>query len=904
MISARDLHACGGRPIAADPRPIVVILVAVLAAARPAGVRADMRSPSVLNPKTYRSPAGAHALTVDPTDMTGKDKATYRLSRGEHVVWEKELPFTLWDAAVTDDGLAGGYAYSDGYDALVGDLRIVLLDPRGNVRVDHAVPRAFTGALHAPAAPVGAGLFLDPPNERMVVRLYDPAGGREHWWTYRLSDGAAAGRLRPRAVIGENSSASVIAARPVTGTPLTLVNWFVSDYAAADRRSGAQFALLDRRGRTVWHLDLPGDYGDADTARRLWRESAGAGSILRTDQPGRFDVWFVAAGARITFAVAADPAGGWAVREVGRAPYAPPAPPQVAEPVIPVTPLKPLRSARLVADRPRPAVRDVAGFCVDGRGRLAFLRREEPGTVSLIVVEPTGQMVAEVGLTAAAMRKYDRLPRLAWVGGDRFVVVHSDWRTDRAEAWWVDVAAKEVSAVVGFDCQEGKALAGSGDGGFVALASWSEKLVGGGYTPRSAVHRFDAAGRRTWTISADYTLEPGGLFSPTDVAVTTTGRVAVLDVIRRNVSVFDPAGKYERVIDLSAALGREPNYPCRLVADVEGGLVVEDFRGKSPILRLRADGTVRSQLAARFADGRTSAGLQSVRVAPDGRLWTTDGYALLRLAADGTVDGVVGDPPDPAALGDVAALAVDGRGGVYAVDARTATVHAFDAAGRPVRQFRPHPIDFEIGMRSVVLSVGGGEVFLGDSLETRRLHFAADGTRVGWEPNLFDQVSESWHFDPGGTRSWVRTYHDVRLVEGGRSVVRTITRRPDGNWLECPDAVVVAADGSAAVSSRPADPAAEGPLVINLYAKDGAPVRTVTLPPPVRRHDAFAYGGGRLAVGTTAGVVLFDATCRPLGRFTPSEAGGDPRRHLFILNSGNELLVFDDRRTVTWYEMP
>jgi hypothetical protein len=864
--------------------------------------------PTVLNPKTYRSPAGTYALTVEPSDMSGKGEASYRLTGGDQVVWARELPFTLWHAAVTDDGLAGGYAYSEGYDSLAaGDFRIVLLDQQGNVRMDQADRRALV-TMHGPALPYGLGLFLDPANDRMVVRVNAPADDdRETWQTYRLSDGADTGRFRPQPPVPkEYTGAFVVDARPVAGTPLTLVHWHVTEYKSppARNRSGARFALIDSRGRSAWHVDLPHCHGADVAAAEPLAEPSDCGAILRADQPGRFDIRCIADRARVTFAVGAGPEGGWSVREIGRAPDSPPEVPMVEVPVIPLKSLQRFRTARLVPERPKQAVRDVMGLAVDGRGRLVFLRGARQHGHTLVILDQTGQLVSEVDLTADAMRKYGRPPHFAWVGGDRFVVVYSDWRTERADAWWVDALTGQVSAVVGFDCQEVKGLAGAGDGGFVALVDWSEQL-GSGYSPRSAVHRFDAAGRRVWSLPADYSREPGKLFSPTDIAVTSTGRVAVLDVIRRNVSVFDAAGTFEQVIDLTATLGHKPNYPCRLTADLEGGMVVEDFHGSSPILRLHADGTVHEQLTARFADGRTSTGLQSVRVAPDGRLWTTDGHALLRLALDGTVDAVVGGDPDVTTLGTIATLAVDGRGGVYAVDGRTGTVHAFDSVGSPVRQFRPGPSDFDIGLRSPDLTVSGtGEVFLGDHLETRWLRFAADGTRLGWESNLFDDVTETWHFVPGGTRRWVRTYHDVRLVDGERTVVRTIARRPDGNWLESPTQVAVADDGSAAVGSGPVNPSQTCRPIINLYTRDGDPIRTFALPPPVGEYDPLAYGGDHLAVWTNAGIVLFDATGRPLWRFTPAVDPGEGLRHLFLINGGRVLLVYDGRQTVDWYAMP
>ena len=67
-----------------------------------------------LNPKTYKSPSGEYELRVDPSTIYGPGEGSYRMTRKGAEIWAKKLPFTLWDAGVTDDGTTAGYAYSLG----------------------------------------------------------------------------------------------------------------------------------------------------------------------------------------------------------------------------------------------------------------------------------------------------------------------------------------------------------------------------------------------------------------------------------------------------------------------------------------------------------------------------------------------------------------------------------------------------------------------------------------------------------------------------------------------------------------------------------------------------------------------------------------------------------------------
>ena len=81
--------------------------------------------------------------------------------------------------------------------------------------------------------------------------------------------------------------------------------------------------------------------------------------------------------------------------------------------------------------------------------------------------------------------------------------------------------------------------------------------------------------------------------SPKDITATTNGMIATLDGSRNLVQFFDRTGKHHHTIDLEKAWGRKPNYLSEIAADRDGGVIVEDFHGEHPLVRMNVDGTVR-----------------------------------------------------------------------------------------------------------------------------------------------------------------------------------------------------------------------------------------------------------------------------------------------------------------------
>ena len=540
-----------------------------------------------------------------------------------------------------------------------------------------------------------------------------------------------------------------------------------------------------------------------------------------------------------------------------------------------------------------PPVRAVSRFVLDDQGRICFLREVAKGTPALVLVDQEGNVIREIPLSALDLSR-GQWTGHAWVGGQRYIVTRSEeGQGGRASGWWVDMGSGEVKAVEGWECPWVDAIEGSADGSFVVLATnWSSL----GHT----VYRFDPAGRRMWSLAAGGTsLAVEQLFSPDDIAITTAGDVAVIDTILHTVQFFDREGRYLRTFNLQKLWGWYPEYTAKLCADIDGGLLVEDFRGALPLVRMNADGSVRGGLTPRFSDGRTFH-IRDFRVAPTGQVWICDNYALLRLAEDGTVDRVLGQQPDFDRLGEIAAVTVGGNGNVYAVASRTGAVHVFDPEGRWIRSCRPEATDFDGALsRDTALTVDDREhVYLKNSsrspYEENYLHFSAAGERIRDSQIPAAAYELQWYAQPRTGRFWGLGYEEVFLLDESFATVRTITRRPDGNWLESPHSAAVSSNGAIAVIAHSNTSDDDESATVNIYDAEGEPVRTIPLPSTMGHNVRVAYDGVRVVVAGKGSVFCFDAAGDSVCRGTfGRDCGGWLVAVPLIVPGKRELLLFD-----------
>jgi sugar lactone lactonase YvrE len=656
-------------------------------------------------------------------------------------------------------------------------------------------------------------------------------------------------------------------------------------------RYGVRYTLVDRAARPVWSLDLPDDWPSKDELELKTVDFAQEKGPLLATGTREFTVLFARLGQAVTFSI--DPMTGskWRVAETGRRPFEPPADQHW------LTTLQERTAAHLgtIVLRQRDAespLRDVRDFEVDDHGRFGFLRRD-PDATRFVLLDDQGDLVREVALQPELGA--DASAWLAWCGESRWVVVWSRHQPPESTAAWLDAETGTITTIEAFSAQVIEALAGRRDGGFVALERTETRLeTGRAVSVGTSLVAFDATGRSQWRVGEM-------LLADDDVAVTPSGRVAVIGPVGGVVQVFASDGSLEQTIGLEKAFGRNPSYPSGISADVEGGLLCDDFGSGTPLVRLRADGTLRTALAAHYADGRPTGRLYRVRIDRDGRLWGTDGEALLRLDESGAVDQIVGPAPNSRELGRIASVAVDAADRIFAVDQRTGTLHAFAPGGQPERVFAVEPgeVSRQLSLPDVTVASDGRVcVDVGEVGEPHHLCFESDGQSIPsieWPGVRFgrgEPEPRTWWFQARSGGFWVEDWTHFSLLDPEGRLLRRIEKRANGGWLReqvslkpGSDGGVVAIHGSGSFSSSG--------WSLDVYDELGSPRAAFDMPVEALSHFV-AYDGHRLALWHDGAVAVFGVDGMPLGQLRLAVDGRVLKDlPLYFAAGGRELWVFE-----------
>lgn len=775
---------------------------------------AQFGSSPVLQPATYASPSGDYELFVDPSQRRGAGPSQCRLIRQGQEVWAAELPFTYRDAIVDDRGVAAGYSFTLGSSSFSGEFVVTILSAMGEVLYEEREEQQFSRFMHSPSGPRVAGMFHHPGLERLTLRMKDPDVNRrvETWRTYDLREAKSLGTTEPELALEDDEHLDhCLDARVITDTPLTLAHWYRTDVPRfRSKNFGARFVLLDQDFGELWSLDLPSDYTTApDSGDRhpLLGEVRSSGAILSLDDR-RFELWLVRDEQRVTFSVEPGVSNlpPWVVTELSRRPHAvavgESAPEEGEQEELGTLDLRLLASVRLGSSvQEEPSIRGIQEFDVSPEGVIRFVRWESGSAPVVVRVTSSGEVLSELpvvfdssddnpgGTSPLVLDDWDgdTLSLFTPFPGDDWLVIVTYFGDETINSCW-RVSGQTGRAEPLITSAPGWVRAADASGpGIVTLDTRGESYMWGTATYR------DRDGRALWTESTGSGSheDPTKLFSPEDLALDDEGRCAVISNIRHLVQVWGSGGQFEQSLDLDELLPTDVNYPIGICADLDGGWLIHDFNAAMPIWRLSREGTVLTSFVPRFPDGSTAAELpRHLRRARDGKLWTHDASAFLRLDEEGVVDLIVGRGRDSSELTEAASLHLDHLGRILVQDERTRAVHVFDRTGRRLLVCVPEPADVEAldsyFPHYTVRDDGGFSIAMARDMElgfrTRMLEFAPTGEPQGRvEPSL-----ESLTFQPGLGTALGLGGSNIQRVSGSGEVLTTLSRHADGQWMASP----------------------------------------------------------------------------------------------------------------------
>lgn len=205
-----------------------------------------------IDPAVYRSPSGQYKLFVNPADRFGGGSCYYSLSRAGKILWQKQMPYTLFSIVVTDDGSACGY--TEFSVAKIDYLHILILGADGKERLHDKLKKNDSAPLHSAPNPNVDALVASSEADTLLVALENTP---RELRTYRISTGQGflSPLAKPLVRVGFEGRYR-IGMKYVPGTKLLLVNW----WNPVGRASDAQFELLDPAAKLVWRFDRLGDY--------------------------------------------------------------------------------------------------------------------------------------------------------------------------------------------------------------------------------------------------------------------------------------------------------------------------------------------------------------------------------------------------------------------------------------------------------------------------------------------------------------------------------------------------------------------------------------------------------------------------------------------------------------------
>jgi sugar lactone lactonase YvrE len=801
----------------------------------------------LVDPFDVRSSSGRYVLRVEPNEAHGRGAASYALSQDGEVLWAKELDCTLEEVVVGDDGAFAGAARRS-TPSNETELVLLLSGPDGAPRYRLGLPPE-PGMMHGSDYPSCNGALLLPEQDRVVFRVVHHRQGfdtYEEWRVVEWSTGKEIATSVPAAQLEETRGVNRFAVvRGLRGTPLVVAQALVLDFDPLVGAMGTTFAVFDLTGKPVWQRREARDYvlEDMEETTRLWGWVAEHGALFDCEEPRHFEFALVREGKRVRCRVSEDPArpDAWSVAEVGREDYDLPFDEEDIQGSKPTSDFALELVGTIDVGETAPPVQLISSFDIDDRGHLGAVMVSEGAPARFVLRKPSGEIVSDLEFHLDVPRQLFQ-PQATWLQADRWLVHVTEYAEDdssRAHAWWLDLPGGTLTKIPEFECHPIDEADGTLDGGFLALTSTT---IDNG--PVQTLSSFDRAGKLRWRAIDANGQRDSGLFSPEAVAFSPQGEIGVLDNIKGLLQRFDSTGKLVSEIVLEDVVGWELRYPTELAVDGDGNWIVGDLLGSPPILRISREAQLTSSFETKHANGAAFRAGGGVRVAPDGSLWTSDGFALMRLSALGVVDHVAGDPPDDDQLGLVQEAHIDHAGRILLVDARTKAVHIFGSDGRRQAVCKLAADDLDgttrIGWIAVdrELSTYVGPVA---DEEHRYRKFAPNGKPLGACAYLGVNL-----FQPATGRRWQLASYEgtVQLFSPEGVQLKRIDKGADGRWLDHCRQSAVAMDGTLVVEARES---------YHVFSPDGEPLRSLPIPTEVRfailalsKSYVFASGAGKL----------------------------------------------------------
>lgn len=545
----------------------------------------------------------------------------------------------------------------------------------------------------------------------------------------------------------------------------------------------------------------------------------------------------------------------------------------------------------------------VLNFDIDEQGRIGFIESGKQNRTRFLLLNADGSQAAELPLEISDAVEVIEA-QLRWIEGENWLILGCKHTRDvtNAHAWHLDVNKSRVNKLDPFDCPPTKAVSRDRDGGFLVYSGFSPVAsISRGLIVAAEIIAFDLKGKRKWRTEIPLGNRPTSTIDHSDfppyfgdITTTSERQIVLVNTNTQDLHVLSDKGEYHRTIE-SGYLGNcGGDMGVSVTPDVNGGVIVSapyssGFRKLSlsevaptatskpsfeerviqRLIGARKRGvTPPTGVFPRYPNGRSFYARDYIRVAPDGRLWTTDSRRLLRLTNDGIVDDVIGEPLDDLLVPKQGTPFIDQKGRTYFMNYRTGTVHVFDSSGKKTHRFECKPNDFTKsgGFYFSVRPDGGVLVWQRGS---ECLSFSPKGDSLGFvDLGSLVRRSRAMLFQPDSMKAWLLADKRCLQVDANGKELLTLTKKSNGEDLQEARDAAVAPDGSIAImdihyGQKDTDE------TMSLFAPDGKPLQVITVADRQHWAGQMAFDGRRIVSITSKdkSLIMYDmktGSIRPL----------------------------------------
>ncbi|MCP4196971.1 MAG: hypothetical protein GY762_07440 [Proteobacteria bacterium] len=806
--------------------------------------------------REYSSPSGDYVLRVDPEARNGMHGAEYVMRRRDRVVWEKALSRTLWNAVVSDDGIVGGYGYSElgSSDDSVGSFHVLVIGQHGELLANDRTQRTLSHHMHTASDPKAESLILNRDLDRMFIRMKrDLNSSKSPLWVYQLSTGKRLVDWLPERPFEIEEGKELLypgEIKPLIGAELMLVHWWhvaMGKPSEGPTREHSTFTLVDGAGSTQWSLILEDDHTvkhDRERSERRVREVRELGAIRSVDGDGEFTIWSVGKGQQVSF-LAERGGQKWSVSELRRTAFVAPKKRDEQEPVeldLPVARVQLLSETKLRPTKralQKSPVHNLKVFGFSDDGAIEFVRWDDDGDV-LVRLNHDGGIVSESPLIKLQPRQWST----RWFdgpGGSWYALVDGEY-SKRTKVFWVDVISGDTTLIETLETETIDAFAVRRDGGFFARTYDRAKEA-------VSLVSVESSGAVLWRIDLRDESDPDRIAISIDTMVAKPdGGLVVLgtgwgEEDSPPYSYTVPSDWYAGYQELTAkgavlslvvlneTWGVEVDFPGQITLDKEGNVLIPDA---GRLWRTTLDGELLGGLHLTVADG---SGLPFAKyaVGPDGAVWGATERAMYSVSSAGVPGRVVGNPYETGTLTSGWGASIDHLGRLFINDGDTELWHVFDSSGAELFVC-PFPTSKGQSFNSSISVDSDGRIYIElDEEVPEHFVYSSIGRPMTSTKLHGSNLNGAVEFEPKGLNHWFAWGADLVCLDESNTAVQIVERRPDGLWWDNLGSIRFSASGLRMVVS---DSGSDySPAILALYDKSDSSAAALRLP-----EGLYGYG--------------------------------------------------------------